>query len=414
MKISEISNLCNVPKETIRYYVSLGLLFPQRKGSSVIFTEREIADLRYIGRLKNMHFNLKEIQAITSIKKSFYSIEPSYFKEFKEILINKRHEVLSRITGLNNSVAAIDKELNEVDENSNIVTTETGVPIAALSILFCPCCCKPLSIQNANMTSQYIINGWLVCECGYRAEIKQGIIVTANKCMDSDDHPDVTRDLYRGLHPDFFKLYQQSYDLIADGLHSLPLHNKIIMEANVNGYFFLYNNFKNLPKNVLYIVIDKYPEMLFMYKSLLERLNLNFDILYIADAKVQYPIRLGSVDYLIDFFGNAQYQYYCHDSFIDDADKYLKNEAAVLGSYMNFDANAKSRLRIAQKYKRSSPRTHMFSALKSDYEHLNYDVTSNYVGSVFKTQDQCSFTCHVDGEEMRIYYYTAKRISRNK
>lgn len=47
MKIGEFARVCNVTKDTVRYYVNIGLLIPKMQGSQMSFEEREYADFNY-------------------------------------------------------------------------------------------------------------------------------------------------------------------------------------------------------------------------------------------------------------------------------------------------------------------------------------------------------------------------------
>ena len=61
-------------------------------------------------------------------------------------------------------------------------------------------------------------------------------------------------------------------DAIIERIDRGDWNGKVIMEANVNGFFFTYNNIHQLPRNCTYIIVDKYYEVLAMYKELFERL----------------------------------------------------------------------------------------------------------------------------------------------
>ena len=54
MKIGEFARVCNVTKDTVRYYVNIGLLIPKMQGSQMSFEEREYAD-RKSTRLNSSH-----------------------------------------------------------------------------------------------------------------------------------------------------------------------------------------------------------------------------------------------------------------------------------------------------------------------------------------------------------------------
>ena len=69
------------------------------------------------------------------------------------------------------------------------------------------------------------------------------------------------------------------------------MNGKVFLEANINGYFYMYNHLGLLPANSTLILIDKYPEILRMYKALIEQCDIKCQILYIADAGTDYPLK---------------------------------------------------------------------------------------------------------------------------
>ena len=76
------------------------------------------------------------------------------------------------------------------------------------------------------------------------------------------------------------------------------------METDINEFFYLYTHFRKIENRVLFIITDRYPQVLRMYKERIEYLKLDLDILYIADGSGNYPLKKGSVDLLIDYFSS--------------------------------------------------------------------------------------------------------------
>ncbi|MGG5342583.1 MerR family transcriptional regulator [Enterococcus sp. AZ192] len=86
MKISELSKLTGVKKETIRYYESIGLLTPDRNTNGYRkYTEQELKDLSFILKLKRLSIPLNEVKMLMDIKRQNTSIackeETLYFLE---------------------------------------------------------------------------------------------------------------------------------------------------------------------------------------------------------------------------------------------------------------------------------------------------------------------------------------------
>lgn len=75
MKISELSKLTGIKKETIRYYESIGLLTPDRNINGYRkYTEQELKDLSFILKLKRLSIPLNEVKMLMDIKRQKTSI----------------------------------------------------------------------------------------------------------------------------------------------------------------------------------------------------------------------------------------------------------------------------------------------------------------------------------------------------
>ena len=409
MKTGSVSKLCNVSKDTIHYYISLGLLNPAKQNSQYIFSDREIEDLQKIQKLKNMQFSLKDIEAIIRLGRTSNWVEPSTIREYTLILKTKRDQLVEEQSKLVKSIDMIDGELNTLSRRKIFKHSDSGIPLRALSYLACPRCHKQLQVEQASFSHKYVHSGILTCPCGYSAAIEDGVVITSNRYTNVYDKPDLERELYRTLCSGLLKMYQNCSAYIAGKLIDIPLTDKVIMEGNINGYFFLYSHFADLPRDCLYIIIDKFPETVLMYKKLIEKLNLDFDILYIADASADYPLMPGCVDICIDFFGSNEYQFYHEEDYIQAVAPFLADKSTVIGSYMDLDKHAESRKLVAKKYPESSSRCYSFGGITSELERQGFGYDYTLAGSLSKTQNKFSFACHIDNEEMRFYRFTATR-----
>ncbi len=278
MKIGKLSTLCDISIDTIRYYIKIGLLLPKMQGNMFDFTQREIDDLEHIKKLKYFGFNLKEIQYIFSLKNLSNWIEPDTMNEYVYLLQKRQEEIVQIVKEKQETVRLIRDEIDKVSSIHQETNLKIGVPIIALQYLACPSCKAALSIEQAKITNRYIFAGELSCICGYQARIEDGIVVTKNQYIGESDKADLKRQLYRDLSDDFYNYFRTCSDLILNQIYHISPTPKVVLEANINGYFFLYKHFKELPNDCLYIIVDKFPEMLAMYKALIELLNLDLNI----------------------------------------------------------------------------------------------------------------------------------------
>ena len=278
MKIGELARLNNVTIDTIRHYISIGLLIPHKNGSQYDFSPREAENLQYIQKLKSMRFHLKEIEDIMNLKRTSNWVEPETMKQYIHMLQEKAGELAAEQVAIKGAEELVSKELREFEEAGKPSMEHQGVPIRALPYLVCPHCKKQLEVRNAMFAYKYLYDGKLVCSCGYEASIEKGILMTKNRYTAIYDSPDVKRELYQTLTNDFLKCYQLASDQIQKDLGERDLTGKVILENFVNGYFYLYTHLHELPKDALYIIIDKYPDPDLMRRSVFCTWRLSPDI----------------------------------------------------------------------------------------------------------------------------------------
>ena len=409
MKIGELARLNNVTIDTIRHYISIGLLIPHKNGSQYDFSPREAENLQYIQKLKSMRFHLKEIEDIMNLRRTSNWVEPETMKQYIHMLQEKSGELAAEQVAIKGAEELVAKELREFEGAGKPSRESQGVPIRALPYLVCPHCKKQLEVRNATFAYKYLYEGKLACSCGYQASIEKGILVTGNRYTAIYDSPDVKRELYQTLTSDFLKCYQLAADQIQKDLGERELTGKVILENFVNGYFYLYTHLHELPKDALYIIIDKYPETISMYKKLISALNLDRDILYIADASMNYPLAEHCVDVNVAFFSCIESDFYFKSNYFESMEPYMKPDALITGVDLDMDDQAKSRKLFMQKYPEGSPDKLKIPLEREVLKKLGYTVTDRVIGSVWETKNRFSFACHLPKEEMRIVYFKAER-----
>ena len=410
MKIGEFSRLYNVSKDTLRYYVSIGLLSPKMQGSQMNFTEREERDFLYIQRLKEMRFNIKEIRSFMYMGRVSNMIEPSTLDQCRQLLEAKREELLLERQKIDGSLQMIEEEEETLEEKRRTPAKETGgVPLSAIQLLACPHCGEPLMIENASISHKYLNSGSLKCSCGYQARIKDGILKTDNIYTGEYDRPDLTRKLYHDTGEEWLKSSTKCNDFMLEEIKKRNPSGKVILEANVNGFFFTYNFLSQLPKNCLYIIVDKYEEVLSMYKNYIEILYQDLDILYIADASEHFPLRKDSVDLFLSLFGENEYSFYHKNCQLFALRSIIKPEGEVIGAFQSLPIHSVTRKNIFEKYPEGSLRRLNMNYLQEDYRKSGFSMEKAELGVVEKTIKHHMFTCHVDGEPITLYGFTASR-----
>lgn len=274
---------------------------------------------------------------------------------------------------------------------------------------------KKLELKQASLDSHYIYDGALVCSCGYQVQIEDGIIRTGNLYTAPYDKPDLKRGLYRNIGENFITYLQKCNDFTLRELLRAGNGGRVILEGHCNGYFFLYNHFQELDPGNIYIITDKYPEILEMYKRNIECLDLNLDIVYIADASVHYPLRHGCVDILVNYMGDNEHSLYFRSSYLADIKPYLSDEAEVIGSVLGYSPDAKSLEALRRKYPEGDRLGYRRDLWNKIYAQEGYRRESSLAGAIMKSTGLYSFECHQDGEALYMEYFlaTPEKISEN-
>lgn len=408
MKIGQVAKKYNVSIDTINYYVNYGLLVPSRKGGQRDFDPKTLSDLERLLELKALDFTLGDIHKILSLYRISDLASKQDVDEMIAYYCAKKQECVQESKRLSGTIRLLDAKVHDLQCKLTTSTSNTGLPLKMLDLLCCPLCGEDLNVSDINMNTRFIFSGFFVCNCGYHAEIRNGIMLTPNKNIDVYDTPDIIRNTYRHLPPHLITLFQNSYNWMLKQMKDISFENKVIMETYINAWFFLHNHQQYLHPKGQYIIVDKYPETLASYKSIIEEQGFDLDILYIADSSTNLPLKSRSVDINIDFFAVNEHNFY-HNSFLwDELVPYFSDHAIMLGTYFYFRDGRKSMKQLIKEYPTCAEHnfnlTYFMDAMKKgkymiqDYKDIGYTTDSG---------DNIGFSFHITGEQMHLISYCA-------
>lgn len=412
MKIGELSKLCGVSQATIRYYISLGLLIPEKAGYQFDFTEEDAANLEAIIKYKNFGFSLEDIHRIISINRYSYGKEPEDLREYVDLLSFQKAELQNKKFSISQQISELEKELDRIHQQAHIVRSKIGVPMEALRLICCPHCKTPFALKVISMDYNYFYEADLDCKtCGYHAYIHDGILYSDNsKGTSVYDKPDQKRLLYRESPNTLLSMVQKSWNWITNKLIPLTENGgRIVMETHLNAFFFLYRNIVKLSKNNLYIVSDKFKEIINLYKSNFESLGLDFKVLYIVSPDNDFPLCTNSIDVLIDYGSSNEHGIYSDSFYLDDLLPFLKQDASVFSTYFSFSPGSRSLKVLNQSYPENNPDNYQLSKYLS-FLKQNYSIKEeNNFGFLTDSGEGIVFIFHQTGEKLFINSYLLQK-----
>ena len=409
LRIGQVSKKYNISVDNLYYYINYGLLVPQRPKGQYVFDQQTLGDLELILELKGMNFSLKEIHRVLSLYRISGLAVNQDIEDLREIYNTKLNQLKTEKKHMEQNISRLEDKITQLNAMLPDDTPSIGLPISMLDLLCCPVCGGNFAIDDVSMDMKYIFHGSLKCSCGYTASIENGILLTPNRNKDRYDTPDLERKLYKDLPPSLISLFQRSYNWMVEKLKGIELSGKVVMETYINAWFFMHNHQQHLDPAGKYIVVDKYPEMLSMYKTLMEKQGYGLDIMFIGDSSTNLPLKANSIDLNIDYFAVNEHNFY-HDSFLyDKLAPYFKKDTLKLGTYFYFKNGKKSMETLLREYPTCS----------ADNFSLPYFLDK--MGNSITDWEDCGFTTssganigfsfHHEGEKMYLRSYLGDSLS---
>lgn len=408
MKIGNFTKINNLTKDTIRHYVDLGILNPKKINSQYNFTENDQKKLDQLLHLKSLNFTLSEVKSIILTKRlGNLDLKTSSYL-YKKYYLQKSKEIKEKIK----SLRQIDKELNKEIENLLLqeenFKTKIAIPLNSLHLLKCPICQSDLKIYKGSIEENQILEGVLKCSCQKEYVIKDEILIISETPFENSyDYPkdfllnyiDNTKD---ELLDNIYKNSAWFSNIIPNNF----LKNKILLEVGSGIGFFLSNIYDDLSEDTTYISVDFNLDSQIFLKKNLESKGVKKNMIFICSDFKEIPIKINSVDILVDYLTSSSFSFKNKDFLIENLEKYLKKNSALLSGYIIFENFKKNSLI------KSDFRKHLIlKNIETKLLEMNYKVLSQkQLPSIFidgelgKYED---FT--VPGEIISTHLYFGKR-----
>jgi len=404
MKIGKFVEYNNLTIDTVRHYVDMNLIIPEKQGGQYNFDERCQRDIDDILSLKGMGFLLSEIKSILMFKRLAQLTQYQEDECFKSLFVNKNNQLENQLKELSEMKQRLENKLTDFTEMKNNNKSIIGMDIKALNLLGCLKCGNNLELAEGNIMKNQIINGKLICSCGEEYLIVDGILkVTNTKTNNINLDYNYINDYISDTNIDYLDNVYKGIDWIYKKTDFMNFKNKVILELGSGMGFFLRNIYKDLPDDTIYIAVDHDINMLIFLKNILETVNCRKNMLFICSDFQKIPLRDKCVDILLDISGTSNYSFDNDEFLLNLVDNYVKDNANIIGTYIlfkNFNFNSL----IEEKYRKNF----MINNVKEHISKLKYNIIDDNISNYMEKGGKYE-SYFKDGEKVYSYLILGQR-----
>jgi DNA-binding transcriptional MerR regulator len=408
MKIGKFAKKNNLTVDTVRYYVELGLLLPEKINNQFSFDEKCQKDLEEIINLKNMKFSISQIQSIFSVRRFTKIINDEELNYYISFFENKKNELLKEKKEIDKAIRNIDNKIVEIKNNYKEKNIEFGIPVNFLSNFSCPKCGKNLNLVKGSIENNQIFNGEFNCECGYKAEVIDGILVTETaetytpENLEKDNPGNI---FVKKTNMSFANLIYKGMSWIYKRLNQTDLSEKIILEIGTGSGFFLKKLIESLDDNSVYIALDNNLEFLKSAKKYLQAIGKRVNIVFIACDFKDIPLKNNITDILLDVYGTADDSLDKEFYPVRDTKHLLKQGGIWYGTYIHFNDNSKTLNTI----NRQSREKYKSDFIRKSFSNNGFEeLETSFLGKATKFGESEPFI--VDGDTVYHWGFVCKKL----
>lgn len=338
MRISDFAKKNNMSVDTIRYYIKEHLLHPLKKGNYYYFNENNQIEISKLLKLKSYKFSLKEIKNLFFIDRlsDIKYLDTNTF--IKNIYLSKKKQLESEIASLNNVKNDLVKEIAGLPLATTKKYKCLGLPLSFVEHLSCPLCNKQLILNTAVITNNSIQQGESLCDCGFKLNICDGIIIPYTKNVEILDPLENTSisNVLDNSPSSFMEFMFSSIEQLVQSLLIEDLKQKIILDIKASMGILPLQFLKHNSSFKYFILLDDDINKLRVVKDSVESLYQNPNIIYICCDLYNLPISYKLIDIAIDFLGSFVNGFRLKENTYSSLMPYLKRSSIIVGLYLYF------------------------------------------------------------------------------
>ncbi|WP_439876259.1 methyltransferase domain-containing protein [Bacillus mycoides] len=405
MKIGKFGEKNNISIDTIRHYMDLGLIIPEKKGGHYFFDEYCQKDVELILEYKWLGFSLNEIKELFLYKNLGQSLDYENDTFYQSLFKVKYEKIEQEIKTLEERKDKLKEALNNLSIATETSNSILGIDLKVLHLFKCFKCNGNLILEDGIINKNQIVEGKLICNCGEEYAIISGVF-TAGKLFEAYERTSLEESISDYIHETdtiFLENIQRGGEWAKKKLIQLDLNNKILLDLGSGLGFFLRNVYEELPEDCLYIAVDRDLNKLLLLKDVIERRNVKRNIVFICADFLNIPIQSYSVDIVIDQSGTSNYSFEHEEFLLYELNSLFKPNCYLLSSFIlfnKFSINSQIAPRLRDNFTSTK--------VKGEIQNLQFqsidERTSNYLERGGKYED-----FFVQGEEIYTYSFFGKR-----
>lgn len=402
MKIGAFAKQNQVTIDTIRHYIDMELLIPQKVNKQYEFDRQCQSDFNETLFLKALGFTLTEIKDIFIVRHLGKMTPFEQDEYYKDIFREKVQKTKDQIERLSSEQSCLGAELRKLDVENEQKAGRTGIYLDWLQYLACERCGSSLVLQEASIEENMVMSGKLRCSCGMEYLVRDGILFTYGGSGSDDPLPDVISYI-QNTDTEYLNRIYKTLEWNAQHIHSGNLTGKVLLELGSGSGFFLRRIYGDLPESTVYIATDRDPGKLRFLKRILERAERKKGILFICCDFPHIPLKIRSVDVLYDFTGTSNFSFEHSDFLPKLIERFLKTDAELLGSYIifqNFSADSMIPVNFRPNFR--------IDSIKRQIEELGFIKHAEYSSDVV-TKGGIYESYFRSGEKVLNYSFAGKR-----
>lgn len=336
MRIGEFSKKHNITRDTVRHYLDMGLLLAKKDGCHYKFDNSHHRDISKIMELKALDFTLLEIQKLLNFNRLAGNNSTEYNNYYLNILEDKKDQVLQHQKRYIHMETALKEKIENIEESKKNPIKKLGIKIDSLDLLNCPICKKDINICGGNIENNMIIRGSILCECGYRSKVEEGIFIDENMERFNVNNKDkiVSKlEFIKDASTEFINFYYDGMHGLMENLKKHGKSSKYVLELEKCSGTFLMQYIDNIPKDCTYILINKDLRRLKKIKSNIESEDIHHRFMFICADFDNIPIRDNSIDIVIDHWMTKDYATENGGFLPEKISPLMKEDGIIVGTY---------------------------------------------------------------------------------